>query len=70
MRAMTIGEALIALESAKLMGWDWTLTSSWCSDMSLFVCRLRRPGQEAHAARTRVGSLEFVLTWAYEEIAK
>lgn len=43
-RALTVGLALLALEDRKAQGWDFGIHSSFCSDMPIFVARVRRPG--------------------------
>lgn len=68
--ALATAAALDALVTAKARGWDWTLHTSWCSDLQVFILRLRAPGQHAHAARTKVGTFSEVLAWAYGEVGR
>lgn len=66
--SLDLGASLWRLARAKEQrGSDVTITSSWCSDQSVWVARVRRKGQHAHAAKTRVGPIAEVLAWAAEE---
>lgn len=68
-----VGVALARLASARARGWDWTLFTSWCSGPEahdVFILRLREPGGEAHAAKTKVGALADVLRWGVERVGQ
>lgn len=70
MAERAMGRHLAALAAAKGRGWDFSCHSSWCSEQSVFVLRLRRPTEEAHAARTKVGPIEEVLRWGAGEVER
>lgn len=63
-RARGMGVSMALLEAAKAAGWDWCVTSSWCSGQDVFIARVRAPGMPAHSAATKVGALCEVLHWA------
>lgn len=42
-RNSAMGAMVEGLAKAKAEGWDWGLHSSWCSDLLLFVARVRKP---------------------------
>jgi hypothetical protein len=65
---LTAEEALAALAAARRRGWDWVLHTSWCSDLEVYILRVRAPGVRAQASRTRVGGLEEVLRWGAAEV--